>query len=110
VTLWSLDSFYFVEHFAIYGEYRNKGYGSVAVGLILDRFKRVVLEAEPHDGGIASRRLGFYERGGFVINDFPYIQPSYHGEDGGVPLMLLSYPDRLAAPIDIAKEIYKKVY
>ena len=109
ITVWQVADFHFIEHFVIYGEYRNRGYGAAAISAAIKLFPRMVLEAEPHDGDVASRRLAFYERCGFVINDFPYMQPSYHGGEG-VRLRLLSYPDMLQKPEWTAEQIYSAGY
>ncbi len=75
---------------------RNGAYGSRTVELIKSTYnKPVILESEHGVTDIQKRRLGFYERLGFKINDYDYIQPSYHGGEG-VPLKILSYPALLS--------------
>ena len=37
--------------------------------------KTVFLEVEEPGTDLARRRIGFYERAGFCLNDFDYIQP-----------------------------------
>ena len=110
VTLWELDGLAFVEHFVTYSAYRNRGYGAQAIALLQARYPCIVLEAEHPDTPIAARRLAFYKRTGFVENEYPYIQPSYHGDGVGVPLVLMSYPAALANPDAVAKRLYKEVY
>ena len=42
----------------------------------------LVLEVEPPESSeIAARRVAFYEKWGFCVNERPYAQPSFHGED-----------------------------
>jgi GNAT superfamily N-acetyltransferase len=110
ITIWNLDTCTFVEHFVIYEEYRNKGFGGIAIDLINKEFNNVVLEAELGTTDLSKRRLGFYSRHGFKINDVYYIQPAYHNDKQPVDMHLLSYPDKLANINKVIKEIYKVVY
>ena len=71
------------------------GYGTKAIELLKTTFnKPIILEAEAPVTEQQIKRIAFYERLGFKVNDFYYEQPSYHGGEG-VPLKLLSYPDLL---------------
>ena len=110
ITVWQLKDITFAEHFVIYEEYRNCGCGKDAIGVLCDTNKKVFLEAEPPYTEIASRRLGFYARCGFVKNDIPYMQPPYRENESGVELVLLSYPEALKDPKATVKELYKTVY
>jgi len=114
ITLWKLSGFTFAEHFVIYEEYRNRGYGGIALRLIEDQFKKIVLECEAPVTDMQKRRFAFYERNGFYKNDTEYIQPSYRKDGCGVSLLLMSYPTRLsdveASISDIYKTVYKKEY
>ena len=110
ITLWELADFIFVEHFVIYPPFRCKGYGAEVLAALQTRYFRIVLEAEHPETLLAARRLAFYGRCGFVQNDYPYLQPSYHGEAEGVPLVLLSYPTKLKAPDVAVRQIYQTVY
>ena len=95
-ALWDLDGFLFVEHIAIDSDKRSGGYGSKTIELIKTTFnKPVILEAEAPETEQQIKRIRFYDRLDFKINDFPYEQPSYHGGEG-VPLKILSYPDLLS--------------
>lgn len=96
VALWILDGFIFLEHIAVDEDKRSSGYGSKAIELIKAEFNMpIILEAEAPLTEQQIKRISFYERLGFIVNDNPYTQPSYHGGEG-VPLMLLSFPDPLS--------------
>lgn len=110
LTVWELDGFAFVEHFVTYEKYRNKGYGSAALGLLRERYANIVLEAEPPTEGIAARRIAFYERCGFCRNPQYYFQPSYRQNGSGVELVLMSLPTVLGEFDAVVEEIYHKVY
>ncbi len=93
VSLWDLCEFVFIEHIAIDPDKRSGGYGSRAVDLVKETYKKtVILEAEAPETEQQIKRIRFYDRLGFKVNDYPYEQPSYHGGEG-VPLLILSYPD-----------------
>ena len=110
ISVWNLDGFWFIEHFAIYPEFRNCGFGSRVLDFAKDEFKTLVLEAEPNVTEIAKRRLDFYKRNGFCQNPFKYMQPAYREGEDDVELVLLSFPNTLTDGERIVKEIYKKVY
>ena len=113
LTYWDFQFFVYIEHFAIDNRLRNGGYGSKA----LDAFKRliskpIVLEAEEPTAEITCRRICFYQRQGFVMQEVPYLQPPYRPEDEWFPLKLMTY-----GTIDMEKEyftlknkIYREVY
>lgn len=109
ISIWDLKDFYFVEHFVIYDEYRNKGLGGKAIDKINEKFKNVILEAELPNDEISKRRLGFYNRHGFIINEFNYVQPAYHKNLNPVMMKLLSYPIKIDEE-KIINKIHKVVY
>ena len=108
--VWNLDGFCFIEHFAIYPSFRNKGLGATALTLAKTKWDKLVLEVEPNTTEIAKRRLDFYMRNGFCQNSFKYMQPSYRFGEEDVELVILSYPTLLGESEKVIKEIYKKVY
>lgn len=89
---WSLKKYIFLEHLAIKKSERGKGYGAVflnKLGELSD--KPIILEVEPPEKSeVARKRIGFYERNGYILNEKKdYEQPSYHGGKG-VHLLLMS--------------------
>ena len=114
-ALWDLDGFLFIEHIAIDADKRSGGYGSKAIELIKSSFsKPVILEAEAPETEQQIKRIRFYDRLGFKVNNFPYEQPSYH-RGKGVPLKILSYPALLTDAeferfiSETRKSAYKKI-
>ncbi len=58
-----------VDYFAIHKDYRNLGIGEISIGLLREEYsdKKIFLEIEdPRSSDMASRRLGFYKRCGFL--------------------------------------------
>lgn len=92
ITWWDFGGFVYGEHFAMLPECRGVGIG----GEVIDRFvaeagKPVVLEVELPTNDMARRRIGFYERHGFVLCDAEYVQPPYDAGGGCVPMRLMSH-------------------
>ncbi len=101
----------YVEHFATNPELRGQGIGSDALNMLMELAdKPVVLEVEPEDSNpLASRRIGFYRRHGFMLHsDYKYIQPPYTPESQSIEMKLMS-----SATIDPDRArtlLYKHVY
>ncbi|MDR2122100.1 MAG: GNAT family N-acetyltransferase [Flavobacteriaceae bacterium] len=109
-TYWDLGEFIFAEHFAIYSDFRDSGYGSKVINLFMESTtKPIVLEVEPPDSRIAERRIVFYERLGFKLwDDIEYRQPSYYQDGKSYPMILMTVGD-----IDLGengKDIIHKIH
>ncbi|MDE6324518.1 MAG: VanZ family protein [Paramuribaculum sp.] len=94
LTWWKLNGFSYIEHFAINPAIRSQGIGSLTIRRLIshNRKKNIVLEAEPESmGEMASRRIRFYKRLGFIAHhEFRYIQPPYTPESDPVELTLMT--------------------
>ncbi|MBI4450550.1 GNAT family N-acetyltransferase [Candidatus Woesearchaeota archaeon] len=75
---WNLSAYEFIEHFAVHKKHRSKGIGSAVLEQYLGcRGRPVVIEVEPPVNEESRRHIRFWERNGFVLNLYNYIQPSY---------------------------------
>ena len=113
LTIWDLESFHYIEHFAIHEKFRNKGYGQKVIELITNEIKEmIVLEAEEPSDDITYRRIKFYQRQGFTLQNVPYQQPPYRSEDKWFPMKLMSIHERdfLSQYETIKSKIYKEAY
>lgn len=113
LTLWELEDFHYIEHFAIHEQCRNKGYGQQVLSLLKENIKgMIVLEAEEPADDITRRRIGFYQRQGFVLQNVPYQQPPYRKGDEWYPmkLMTLNAEDFNSQFIKVRNTIYQEVY
>ena len=110
ITLWQLGDFTFAEHFVIYEQYRNSGYGREALLELETMFPKIVLETEEPIEIIQKRRLSFYKRSGFFQNEFPYLQPSYRKNGNEIPLIIMSYPTLLDNFNEVVEKIHREVY
>ena len=98
LAVWEFDTFRFLEHFAVNEAARGHGIGAKALQLWLEESdKPAILEVEPPETEIARRRIGFYQRCGLTLNDFPYTQPSMQKGQPPIPLMIISWPQSLQA-------------
>ncbi|MGO1371989.1 MAG: GNAT family N-acetyltransferase [Senegalia sp. (in: firmicutes)] len=96
ITTWDMDDYLFVEHFAIDEKYRGKSYGKKFLKDLINKTdKNVVLEVELPDTKIAKRRIGFYERLNFKLNNYDYMQPAYAKDKEPMPLMIMTYPETI---------------
>lgn len=88
--------FLFLEHLAVKKELRGKCIGTELLKeFLLGKKQKVVLEVEKPKTDIANKRIGFYERIGFKLNPFDYIQPAYSIDKSPVPMLLMTYPEKI---------------
>ena len=114
ITLWMLDGFRYVEHLATLPELRGNGIGKRVLQQLMESDTLpIVLEVEPPTHEFAVRRIGFYQRCGFIPwEKQTYIQPPYSAELPAIPLILMVHGD-IDEEKDFCKvrhEIHSKVY
>lgn len=112
-AVYRFDAFTFIEHLAVAPSHRNQGIGALvlqALGAISSN--RICLEVEPPETEIATRRIGFYQRNGFSLCPFPYVQPAISKGRVPVPLQIMSTQGALdeAEFETVRKALYKRVY
>ncbi len=94
ITVWLLDGYRYVEHFATSESIRNGGIGGAIIDAItaINPDVPMVLEVEPESfGEMACRRIGFYERHGLRLwRGYEYIQPPYRPGGERVCLMIMA--------------------
>ncbi|AIQ50724.1 GNAT family N-acetyltransferase [Paenibacillus sp. FSL R7-0331] len=113
LAAWEFPELRFVEHIAVSPDIRGGGTGKLLMNSYLARSDTpVLLEVEPPDGELERRRIGFYERLGFHLNPFDYVQPPLRPGQQDLPLRIMTYPHPLqAAEFQQYREIlYSKVY
>ena len=74
--------------------------------------KEIFLEVELPQADIAKRRITFYERLGFKLNEYRYIQPPYAPDKKPVDMLIMAYPKAITQErfSQIRKIIHKEVY
>lgn len=115
MNFWELSSFIYLEHFAIIKEMRGKGLGAYLMNELkkVSDKRPIILEAElPDTDNTAARRVHFYERLGFVLNPYKYLQPPYNNGERPLPLAIMSYPKALSREgfTDVRNELYRTAY
>lgn len=93
IMWWQFPLFRYVEHFVICESFRNKGLGADVLGKFINANNDpIVLEVEMPNNSLNKRRISFYERLGFKVNDIEYKQAIYDVNAFDVELVLMSYP------------------
>ena len=113
ITYWELDGFNYIEHFAINENVRNKGYGQEALKQLKEEIEgMIVLEVEEPIDELTKRRIEFYQRQGFTIQDMPYQQPPYRKGHDWFPmkLMTLGGEDFSIQYEKVKNNIYREAY
>lgn len=113
VAVWEFHRFLFVEHFAVDSAFRGKGLGSqILCELSCLTKKQMCLEVEPPKDDLSTRRIAFYQRNGFFLNEFPYMQPSISKGKSPVKLKIMTFGSKASKLKfnDIKYTLYTKVY
>lgn len=94
ITAWQFEGFVYAEHFAIDETARNGGIGGKAMKGFLARHEDpIVLEVEMPTEEMSKRRVGFYERLGFVLDHHTYFQPPYRQGEDWLEMRLMTHGD-----------------
>lgn len=113
INVWDLGDFIFFENFAVDPSSRNHGVGGTLLEQVLALYnKDAVLEVEPPKDELTKRRVGFYQRHGFIYNEFPYLMPPLRERDDFLPLQIMSYKRSFTEESfsEYKDKIYKIVY
>lgn len=93
MSYWNFDSYTYIEHFAVSPELRGRNIGRAMMEHVFRTVNNnVLIEVELPETEIARRRIGFYERLGFLPHpEIEYIQPPYSAGLTPLPLMLMTH-------------------
>lgn len=103
----------FLEHLATDPDLRGQGIGAKLLAyLTSDESRTVCLEAEPPESEITRRRIAFYNRNGFYLNEHPYIQPPISKGRNPVPLMIMTHGRKIDKGefVKVRNLLYREVY
>lgn len=113
LSAWDFEDVLFFEHFAVSSKVRNSGIGGRMLQEILTQVNKLTcLEVELPEGELEKRRIGFYERNGFYLNPYPYMQPSIAPGRKSIPLRIMTY-QRVITETEyqrIKNLLYRRVY
>lgn len=113
LAVWEFESFIYIEHFAVDPALRNSGTGSAMLKELVKQYQKLIcLEVELPEDELTRRRIGFYERNGFVFNEYPYIQPPISKGKSPVPLRIMTYGEAITRETfeAIKNVLYRSVY
>ena len=112
--VWALNGVVFIEHLAVEKSCRNMGVGSKILSLLSKEFNKdiICLEVEPANSELQQKRINFYLKNNFYLNDFYYVQPSYGKRYPEIELKIMSMQKALTKQefVLVVTEIYQKVY
>ena len=96
---WDFESVRYIEHLAVVPTLRGMQHGERILRRFLSESDMPVwLEVEPPDNELRNRRVGFYRRVGFTLNEHDYTQPAYEKSSQPVPLLVMTYPEAITEP------------
>lgn len=113
IASWEFSDFNFIEHFAVDSKMRGNGIGTAMLKTYLNECnKPIFLEVELPENDVSRRRIEFYKRLGFHLNNFKYLQPPMQKQHGFLPLKVMSYPESVNEKefINFKNRVYDKVY
>lgn len=121
VGFWKLNDLLFIEHIAVDAVYRSKGIGSEMLEEITKKcnfspnrktYNGIVLEVELPNDPVAVSRIKFYERHGFFLNKYDYVQPPMKENMEFLPLYIMSYGRELSGEefIAVRNILYREIY
>lgn len=97
IACWDLKDFIFMEHFAIHSDFHGKGMGSsYLAGYVSSLSKPLIIEVDLPADDKSRRRISFYKRLGFIMNDYDYVQPPYESDQKSVSMRLMSFPAKIS--------------
>lgn len=114
IIVWEFDDFVFLENFAVDSKMRGQGIGSAILEDIQSHYHNhlLILEVEEPTDDLKKRRIAFYQRHQFLLNDFHYIQPTLRKNYVGENLFLMSYPQAMNEDFfqNFKKQVFQRVY
>jgi len=97
ILWWDFDTHRYIDHFATALKQRNKGIGKLILNKFIDSDnKSIILEVELPTSNINERRIKFYERIGFKLNQHYYEIPVIKEDLSSLQLLIMSYPNLIS--------------
>lgn len=114
LAVWEFSELRFMEHLAVDPSVRGGGVGNKLVQKYLEEQseKLTILEVELPEDELSARRISFYERLGFHLNEYSYAQPPLREGGAPLPLKIMSYSRPLTEQEFLACRdiLYSEVY
>lgn len=113
IAIYQFEKFTFIEHFATNSAYRNQGIGAFVLRELSALLQcKMCLEVEMPETKIAQRRIEFYKRNGFYVNEFEYIQPPISKGKKSIPMLIMTFGEAVSENefVTIKDTVYRNVY
>lgn len=96
ISVWEFEDFAYIEHFAVNPNDRNAGLGKIILQELTERLNKMIcLEVEPPENEMSIRRIKFYERNHFFLNEYPYMQPAMSKGKQSIPLLIMTSGNKI---------------
>jgi GNAT superfamily N-acetyltransferase len=108
-----VKDYVFIDYFAVVEKYQGKRYGEKMLSYFKDYInKPILLEVELPADETTKRRISFYQRHGFVVNEHTYVVPPVRSLKQSLIFLLVSYPKAISIMEfeGIYPDILKTVY
>ena len=102
---WHIGSYTYLEHFAVNSILRGRSYGSRILQEFINNHQNIILEIEPIVDKLTQKRLDFYERFDFKVNQHTHFQVPFRKNAQELQLIFLSH--KKALPDDKYKTLYQ---
>lgn len=98
IIFWEYAEFVYIEFFATNPSMRNGGYGAYILRDFIAEHgnKPLILEIDGMSDEISKRRCGFYQREGFVLNDFVHRPTAYNDKSLHLEMHIMTYGDKIS--------------
>jgi len=107
VFYWKISSYTYLEHFAVNSNLRGKSYGSKILENFIKDNKNIVLEIEEISDDISKKRLKFYKKFEFQLNEHKHYQVPFRKGEKELKLLLMTHKKVLKK--DEYKDLYMKM-
>ncbi|MGB3749966.1 MAG: GNAT family N-acetyltransferase [Arcobacteraceae bacterium] len=88
---WQIERYTYLEHFAVNSTLRGRSYGSKILQEFIDNNQNIILEIEPIIDEATQKRLDFYERFDFRVNNHIHFQVPFRKNSEKLQLIFLSH-------------------
>lgn len=107
---WDMGDFFYLEHLAVFPEMRNKKIGQQVLDYVSTQLHGLrLLEVEPTEDEMTTRRVNYYRRNGYEVLDKSYIQPDYHERKDACSLWIMGNESSPCLP-EFLERIKEEVY
>jgi len=88
---WQIDTYTYLEHFAVNSTLRGRSYGSKILQEFINNNQKIILEIEPVVDEMTQKRLDFYKRFDFKVNNHIHFQVPFRKDAQKLKLTFLSH-------------------